>query len=354
MNHLFSPRLVISSDLPVIVPSWLKTIFRLLRTIRLIDETLGNLSAGQMPSRWRFSRICQAKIWGLLALYSRIRRTTSGVATFGFEPPIKPGWVVPNKRYLNNSIFIDGNFTLQRIDIVTFLIFYWHIHARLEARKDESRCGLMIMFNPTWRLISQGRTPFSANATIRSRVSVGKGRPLMNSPPNWFIDDEQKRFLSRKIRRSERWNGGNSSFVECHHHLRRLTPFEDWLSERFFFSWSVEWLSVIVSISNRRRKLPPNVDHNLEDQRRVFTLICRSRHACIIHVRSHLPTILSILSLSLPFSPSFLSPHEASSIGNSRKKSEKDIFQDYRCGCRRRHRHRRRRRHRHRLHFSPH
>ena len=48
--------------LPVIVPSLLKIIRRLLRTIRLIDDTLGNLSAGQMPSFCRLSRICQANI----------------------------------------------------------------------------------------------------------------------------------------------------------------------------------------------------------------------------------------------------------------------------------------------------
>ncbi len=36
--------------IPVIVPSLLKTIRRLLRTIRFIDDTLGNLSAGHMPS----------------------------------------------------------------------------------------------------------------------------------------------------------------------------------------------------------------------------------------------------------------------------------------------------------------
>jgi hypothetical protein len=34
----------------VIVPSLLKTIRRLLRTIRFIDDTLGNLSAEHMPS----------------------------------------------------------------------------------------------------------------------------------------------------------------------------------------------------------------------------------------------------------------------------------------------------------------
>jgi hypothetical protein len=86
--------------IPVILPSLLKTIRRLLRTIRFIDDTLGNLSDGHIPSFWRLSRICQANIWGLFPLYSRIRRTTSGVATLGFDPPIKPGCVVPNRRYL--------------------------------------------------------------------------------------------------------------------------------------------------------------------------------------------------------------------------------------------------------------
>jgi hypothetical protein len=99
-NFIFICFLFFKNNIPVIVPSLLKTIRRLLRTIRFIDDTLGNLSAGHIPSFWRFSRICQANIWGLFPLYSRIRRTTSGVATLGFEPPIKPGCVVPNKRYL--------------------------------------------------------------------------------------------------------------------------------------------------------------------------------------------------------------------------------------------------------------
>lgn len=91
MNILVQEKIFESVRLPVIVPSLLKTIRRLLRTMRLIDETLGSLSDGQMPSFCKLSRICQAKICGLFPLYSRIRRTTSGVATFGFDPPIKPG-----------------------------------------------------------------------------------------------------------------------------------------------------------------------------------------------------------------------------------------------------------------------
>ena len=68
----------------------------------------------------------------------------------------------------------------------------------------------------TCRLISQGRTPFSAKATIRSRVSVGNGRPLINSPPSWFIDDEQKRFLSKdvaEVRREEKGMGDLRRFI---------------------------------------------------------------------------------------------------------------------------------------------
>lgn len=47
---IFSLIFLQSIVLPVILPSLLKTIRRLLRTIRLIDETLGNLSDGHMPS----------------------------------------------------------------------------------------------------------------------------------------------------------------------------------------------------------------------------------------------------------------------------------------------------------------
>lgn len=37
------------------------------------------------------SRISHAKIVGFSRLYCSILETTAGVATFGFDPPIKPG-----------------------------------------------------------------------------------------------------------------------------------------------------------------------------------------------------------------------------------------------------------------------
>lgn len=37
------------------------------------------------------SRISHAKIVGFSRLYCSIFETTAGVATFGFDPPIKPG-----------------------------------------------------------------------------------------------------------------------------------------------------------------------------------------------------------------------------------------------------------------------
>jgi len=43
------------------------------------------------PSEIRRSRISQAKIVGFSRLYCSILETTVGVATLGFEPPIKPG-----------------------------------------------------------------------------------------------------------------------------------------------------------------------------------------------------------------------------------------------------------------------
>lgn len=44
-----------------------------------------------LPSDISLSRISHAKIVGFSRLYCSILETTAGVATFGFEPPIKPG-----------------------------------------------------------------------------------------------------------------------------------------------------------------------------------------------------------------------------------------------------------------------
>lgn len=43
------------------------------------------------PSDISRSRISHANIVGFSRLYCSIFETTAGVATFGFEPPIKPG-----------------------------------------------------------------------------------------------------------------------------------------------------------------------------------------------------------------------------------------------------------------------
>ena len=37
-----------------------------------------------------------------------------------------------------------------------------------------------------WRQMTQGRTPAAAISTIFSRIWLGKGRPFINTPPNWF------------------------------------------------------------------------------------------------------------------------------------------------------------------------
>lgn len=44
-----------------------------------------------LPSEIKRSRISQAKIVGFSRLYCSILETTVGVATFGLEPPIRPG-----------------------------------------------------------------------------------------------------------------------------------------------------------------------------------------------------------------------------------------------------------------------
>ena len=44
-----------------------------------------------LPSEMSLSRISQAKIVGFSLLYCSILETTAGVATFGFDPPMRPG-----------------------------------------------------------------------------------------------------------------------------------------------------------------------------------------------------------------------------------------------------------------------
>ena len=55
-----------------------------------------------LPSEMSLSRISQAKIVGFSLLYCSILETTAGVATFGFDPPMRPGglsWPATKSEY---------------------------------------------------------------------------------------------------------------------------------------------------------------------------------------------------------------------------------------------------------------
>ena len=60
-----------------------------------IELTLGTFSASHIPSTIRRSFISHANIVGFCRLKSAIASTTVGVATFGLEPPITPGFIEP-------------------------------------------------------------------------------------------------------------------------------------------------------------------------------------------------------------------------------------------------------------------
>lgn len=96
------------------------------------------------------SRISQLKIPGLSFLYSSIFFSTSGVATRGLEPPITPG----------------------RMDPVS-----WYRFSILETQPWLTR---------NCREMTQGRTPAAAISMIFSLMWLGKGRPLIKTPPSWL------------------------------------------------------------------------------------------------------------------------------------------------------------------------
>ena len=96
------------------------------------------------------SRISQLKIPGFSFLYSSIFFSTSGVATRGLDPPITPG----------------------RMDPVS-----WYLLRILDTQPWLTR---------SCREITQGRTPAAAISMIFSLTWLGKGRPLMKTPPSWL------------------------------------------------------------------------------------------------------------------------------------------------------------------------
>lgn len=55
------------------------------------NEKQGTRKVFDLPSEMSRSRISHANIVGFSRLYCSIFDTTAGVATFGLEPPIKPG-----------------------------------------------------------------------------------------------------------------------------------------------------------------------------------------------------------------------------------------------------------------------
>ena len=53
----------------------------------------------------------------------------------------------------------------------------WYRHRILDTQPWDTR---------SWREMTQGRTPWWAISTIWWRMWLGRGRPLMNTPPSWF------------------------------------------------------------------------------------------------------------------------------------------------------------------------
>lgn len=80
----------------------------------LMEETLGTVSLSQMPSASSRSRISHANMVGLCLLQSAILSTTFGVATFGLEPPITPGFILPVSQYLQHPEGIMVHADLQQ------------------------------------------------------------------------------------------------------------------------------------------------------------------------------------------------------------------------------------------------
>lgn len=61
----------------------------------LMELTLGTVSLSHTRSASSRSLISQANMVGFWRLYSAIFSTTLGVATFGLDPPITPGLMLP-------------------------------------------------------------------------------------------------------------------------------------------------------------------------------------------------------------------------------------------------------------------
>ena len=119
------------------------------RRMRQIRKKLVSLCLKWCYFTWiSLSLISQLKAPPFSFLYSSILASTSGVATLGLEPPMTPGLMEPVSWYLLRILLTQPWLTLSCLEM------------------------------------TQGLTPAAAISTILRRMWLGKGRPLMKTPPS--------------------------------------------------------------------------------------------------------------------------------------------------------------------------
>ena len=111
-----------------------------------------------------------------------------------------------------------------------------------------------------WREMTQGRTPAAAISIIFKRIWLGKGRPLMKTPPNWFTLPwpKRKKFKHFKIKSlkiksqatrrqtSRRFLIWAQFEINLRDQVRKL--------EIVFWNWS--WMSQIFRVFPTSRQTP--------------------------------------------------------------------------------------------------
>ena len=77
--------------------------------------------------------------------------------------------------------------------------------------------------------MTQGRTPAAAISTIFSRIWLGKGRPFINTPPNWFtLPWPAKKGLYQSscfLRRPQKFHKIFQFFYGVYQHQRNIGRF---------------------------------------------------------------------------------------------------------------------------------
>lgn len=98
------------------------------------------------------------------------------------------------------NLFFHFNILKSRylnLDFFCFLVFFslsTHLPSILLTHPCDTRNCLEI---------SQGRTPWCANSTIRLRTTSGNGRPFTNTPPNWLTPPWPFKTTNKKTRKSK-------------------------------------------------------------------------------------------------------------------------------------------------------